>query len=404
MIGLRERTPGADSQRASFGLPSKRQISRPDAASYARSQPSPPPKSTCVRPPTSAATGLHHCPCSTCSPAPTARQTTLPRTLVHRDEARRARRGDARVSFVAAVGGADDQQVADRQHVAVRRFVRKDAEARTCPVPRRCRRGRPGRLADTGRRFARGTPRVQAAKLAFGGDVVQAVSFDVRRTGRRRQQELAQPALHARRQVLPEERAVRRAKRHEHAALFGEGGIQLPRVVGADVDHSPATTGRPSVSSPSSTLQAMFRPVLVSQSTGGLPLGPVVWRCGATRRRRHQRRGVRRFRRAAGDSIQRPLGFGVQRGSFAASLSASRAAGLWPDAAERPSGADAHVEVIVLQRLDQPRHRRRGRRTDARQRLARPPANAGNGSPSALTKSIVAGAAAGPIDANASAA
>src|SRR3954465_8104044 len=35
---------------------------------------------------------------------------------------------------------------------------------------------------------------------------------------------------------------------------------------------SPATTGRPYVSLPSSTLQTMFRPVVVSQSPGGLPV------------------------------------------------------------------------------------------------------------------------------------
>src|SRR5687767_3365845 len=81
MIALREKTPGRGRQRASFGLPSKRQISRPDSASYPRSQPSPPPNSTWVRPPTSAALGLHHCPCNTCSPAPTARHTTPPERL-----------------------------------------------------------------------------------------------------------------------------------------------------------------------------------------------------------------------------------------------------------------------------------------------------------------------------------
>src|SRR5512145_191670 len=41
---------------------------------------------------------------------------------------------------------------------------------------------------------------------------------------------------------------------------------------------SPATTGRPYVSFPNSTLQTMFRPVVVSQSIGGLP----VWKTGVS--------------------------------------------------------------------------------------------------------------------------
>src|SRR5437763_7492251 len=81
MIPQRENTPGRGRHTASFGFPSKRQSSRPDPPSYARSHPSPPPNSTCVRPFTSAAVGLHHCPCSTCSPAPIACHTTLPDRL-----------------------------------------------------------------------------------------------------------------------------------------------------------------------------------------------------------------------------------------------------------------------------------------------------------------------------------
>ena len=61
------------------------------------------------------------------------------------------------------------------------------------------------------------TLRVEAAKLAFGGDVVQPVAFDIRSTGRRRQQPLPQAALHPRGHILPKERAIRRPKRHEHA-------------------------------------------------------------------------------------------------------------------------------------------------------------------------------------------
>ena len=77
---------------------------------------------------------------------------------------------------------------------------------------------------------------VEAAELALGGDIVQTVPFYIRRTRRRRQQELPQAALHSRGQVLPEESAIRHPKGHEHAALFLKGGVQLPGVVGTHVD------------------------------------------------------------------------------------------------------------------------------------------------------------------------
>src|SRR5690349_11401064 len=81
IIELREKIPGRGNQRASAGLPSNRQSSRPEAASYARNQPSPPPKSTRGRPFTIAAAGLDHSPCRIDAPAPMARQTTSPDLL-----------------------------------------------------------------------------------------------------------------------------------------------------------------------------------------------------------------------------------------------------------------------------------------------------------------------------------
>ena len=51
------------------------------------------------------------------------------------------------------------------------------------------------------------TLRVEATELALGGDIVQPVLFHIRRTGRRRQQELPQASFHARGDVLPKERA-----------------------------------------------------------------------------------------------------------------------------------------------------------------------------------------------------
>ena len=144
------------------------------------------------------------------------------------------------MAFVLAVGGRDHQQVAHGQHLAVGRFVRKDTQAAAhVQLP-----------DDVGRRVVleglvpirtavlavAETLRVEAAELALRGDVVQTVPFDIRRARRRRQQELPQAALHARGQVLPEESAIRHPKGHEHAGLVRERGVQPPGVVGTHVD------------------------------------------------------------------------------------------------------------------------------------------------------------------------
>src|SRR5947207_12340494 len=72
------------------------------------------------------------------------------------------------------------------------------------------------------------TLRVEATELTLGGDIVQPVTFHIRRTCCRRQQELPQATLHSRGHVLPKERAIRRPKGHEHAALFLKSDVHLP--------------------------------------------------------------------------------------------------------------------------------------------------------------------------------
>src|SRR5687768_18585103 len=49
--------------------------------------------------------------------------------LVHRDQTRGARRRNARMAFILAVGGRDHQQITDRQHFAVGGFMQKDTQA-----------------------------------------------------------------------------------------------------------------------------------------------------------------------------------------------------------------------------------------------------------------------------------
>ena len=163
------------------------------------------------------------------------------RTLVHRDQTWGARRWDARVAFVLSVGGRDHQQIADGQHFAIGGFVRKDTQAAThVQFPDDVGRGVVMEdLVPIGTVVLAITETlcVEATELAVGGDVGQPVPFHIRRTRRRRQQELSQPSLYAWGHVLPEECAILRVKRHEHAGFFLDGGIQLPCVVGAHIHH-----------------------------------------------------------------------------------------------------------------------------------------------------------------------
>ena len=97
------------------------------------------------------------------------------------------------MAFVLAVGGADHQQITKGQHVAVAGFVWKDAQGGhvqlpddvCCPLV--CEDLLPIwtivlTIAET--------LRVEATELTLGGHVVQAVAFNIRSTGRRRQQPL----------------------------------------------------------------------------------------------------------------------------------------------------------------------------------------------------------------------
>ena len=193
-----------------------------------------------MRPLTLAATGLDHWPCSTCSPGADGAPDHFARTLVHRDQTWGARRWDARVAFILPVGGRDHQQITHGQHFAIGGFMRKDTQAAThVQLPDDV--GRSVVLEDllpirTIVLAITETLCIEATELALGGDVVQPVPFHIRRTCRRRQQELSQTSLYSRGHVLPKEFAILRVKCHEHAGFFLEGGVHVPCVVGAHID------------------------------------------------------------------------------------------------------------------------------------------------------------------------
>src|SRR5262245_24523223 len=81
------------------------------------------------------------------------------------------------------------------------------------------------------------TLRIETTELTLGGDIVHPVPFHIRRTCRRRQQELPQTSLYARGRVLPKKFAIHRSKCEEHAGFFLAGGIHVPCVVSAHIDH-----------------------------------------------------------------------------------------------------------------------------------------------------------------------
>src|SRR5215813_4748027 len=84
---------------------------------------------------------------------------------------------------------------------------------------------------------------VEATKLTLSGDVIQPVPFYIRCTCRRWQQEIPQAALYSRGHVLPKERAIRDSKSHEHACSVLKGGVHLPGIVGAYIDHIAGNNG-----------------------------------------------------------------------------------------------------------------------------------------------------------------
>ena len=76
------------------------------------------------------------------------------------------------MTFILAIGGADKKQITQRQHFAVAGFMRKDTKGGHVELPDDL------------------CFRVKTTKLTFGGDLVQAVTFNIRNTCRRRQQEV----------------------------------------------------------------------------------------------------------------------------------------------------------------------------------------------------------------------
>ena len=225
------------------------------------------------------------------------------------------------------------------------------------------------------------TLRVEGTELALGGDVVQTVPFHVRRTCRRRQQELPQAALHSRGHVLPEERAIRHAKGHEHAALFFEVGVHVTGVVGTRhrPRRRPPRDGHTCAFPTRRSRRCSARWSYPSQPEDCPCAATVVWGCGATEGAGARGRDDRLSRLDAGDSTQRPLGF-VTQGGIVGGRS-QRLPGrlcLWPDAAQRPGREDAHVEEFIRQRDDQLRHGGLRGGADAGEGLTRRPSDAGN--------------------------
>ncbi len=126
----------------------------------------------------------------------------------------------------------------------------------------------------------------------------------------------------------------------------------------------------------------MFRPVIRSQSTGGLPGGGIsIDSAGATT-------GAAAVGGGAAGSVS-----GLAAIWLNAHSASPRSAGsccsrcqrlpcracFRADAAQRAGREDAHVEEFVAQRFDQVRHRGVCRGTDTRERFARCPSDARNG-------------------------
>ena len=223
--------------------------------------------------------------------------------------------------------------------------------------------------------------RVETSELALGGDVVQPVSFHIRRAGRRRQQELPQASLDSRSHVLPQELAILRSKCHQHAGILQVGGVHLPAVVGAHIDRIASNHG--------TTVG------LVSQrdTPDDVPTGA---RVPANRRipglddcRLERGRGgwcghdVRRGRRCScdsSDSTQRPLCLVAQCGIGCCGRQRfSSRLRLRSDASQGSRREDSHIEEFILQRFDELRHCRLRGRTNACESLTRRPSNAGYG-------------------------
>src|SRR5262245_32481326 len=113
------------------------------------------------------------------------------RVLVHRDQTWRPRRWDARMAFVLAVGGPDDEQITKDQHIAITSFMWKDTQCWHVQLPNDVCRTLVFEDLVPIRTIVFAiveTPCVEGAELTVGGDVVQALSFDKGNACRRRQQ------------------------------------------------------------------------------------------------------------------------------------------------------------------------------------------------------------------------
>ena len=224
------------------------------------------------------------------------------------------------------------------------------------------------------------TLRVEGTELTVGGDVVQPLAFNIGSTCRRRQQPLPQAALHPRGHILPKERAIRHPKRHEHARIFLKGRVDLPGIVGTDIDHIAGNHGTaihfvsqldaPDDVPPRGRVPVNGRIARLSHSRLGLERYGRPWQIGCD---------SRLSRLDACDAIQRPLGLVTQCGIVCGRD--QRLPGCVcrrPYASERFGRADANVEELILQRFDQLRHSQLRGRADACEGLTRRPSDAGN--------------------------
>src|SRR5262245_30414728 len=137
------------------------------------------------------------------------------------------------MAFILAVGSTDQEQITEGQHVAIAGFMGKDTQGWHVQLPHDV----------CGTFVMEGlfpiwtivltivkTPSVEGTDLTVGSDVVQPVAFNRRSTCRRRQQPIPQAALYPRGDILPEELAIHRPKRLEHARFFLKGRIDFPGI------------------------------------------------------------------------------------------------------------------------------------------------------------------------------
>jgi len=170
----------------------------------------------------------------------------------------------------------------------------------------------------------RGNPVCRGNGAGTRGDIVKPFPFHIRRACRRSSRNSLSPRSTRGARSCQRNERIRRPKRHENAALLRAGGVHLSRVVGAHINRIPATMGPAKCLVSNSTLQTMFRPVVV-------PSQPWIARLS------HRRRmGRMEAAGTTGETTRSPgrlpaitinahsASLRIE-GSFAAALSASRA-------------------------------------------------------------------------------